>query len=313
MPPISWPRLSSRRRWSSWRLSPRASMWSVVSVIMQSTPPCWPCSSVSGIMLIRTLRCEPSARISRVAADASTAPPGTRSSRRVSSAWPVVVQEAAQRHPDQLGAGQARAPRRSARWRTSPRRPRRAAARPRGWSPAPGGSVPRWPAAAPCARADDSASASSPAMSRASSTSAVGVEARRASRGSGPDSRRTCCRRSPGTARRRASGGCRRVHVAWCRGRGSSLSGSVPSPASTIGPAAGGQRGRELVVRAARRRRSSSRGERPDRSSSGWWKVIASYRPSSRSSCTPAPSPIMSAAARAAVARTVAASSAMPG
>jgi hypothetical protein len=26
MPPISWPRLSSRRRWSSWRLSPRASM-----------------------------------------------------------------------------------------------------------------------------------------------------------------------------------------------------------------------------------------------------------------------------------------------
>ena len=63
MPPMSWPRLSSRRRWSSWRLRPRACSCSVTSLTMHSAPPGWP---GSGAAATCTQRTAPSARTSLV-------------------------------------------------------------------------------------------------------------------------------------------------------------------------------------------------------------------------------------------------------
>ncbi len=175
MPPISWPRLSSRRRWSSWRLSPRASMWSVVSVTMQTTPAYWPCSSISGIMLIRTLRCEPSARISRVAPTVER-PAWHSASRRVSSFWPWSSRKPRSETPTSCCAGQPEDDAdRLVRVRGHALRVELQHALRDGLQD-PAVASPRWPAAAPGPGPRTAPGHSSPAMSRASSTSAVGVE-----------------------------------------------------------------------------------------------------------------------------------------
>ena len=246
MPPISWPRLSSRRRWSSWRLRPRASMWSVVSVTMQTTPLYSPWSSVSGIMLIRTLRCEPSARISRVAPTVDR-PAWHSASRRVSSFWPWSSRKPRSETPDQLGAGQAEddADRLvGVRGHAvgvelqhalgdrlqDPPVPLLAGPQPF-HAPAPWNSARRQLAGDVAGQLD----------------LGVGVGGCRASPGSAAGTRRTCCRRSPGTARRVTAADAARVDVRRCRGSGRSRA-ARRRPGQHDRAAAGGQRGGEVVV-----------------------------------------------------------------